>query len=88
MEEYTPSPTEVLTCCEQKVLIFMSSGYQNQAIADALFVSVHTIKNHKANICQKLKIKGVQRLYIYAATNATLLQGGGASKFYYFLKAA
>ena len=77
MEEYTPSNAEELTCCEKKVLILMAAGLKTKAIADTLFRSVHTIKNHKTNICKKMNFKNVQELYVFAALNATMLQAGG-----------
>ena len=42
---------------ETEVLQKMSEGLSNQEIADALFVSLNTIKTHTANIFVKLDVK-------------------------------
>ena len=43
-----------LTEREREVLALMSDGLSNQAIADRLVVSVHTVRNHVANLSAKL----------------------------------
>jgi two-component system response regulator DevR len=43
-----------LTEREREVLVLMSDGLSNQAIADRLVVSVHTVRNHVANLSAKL----------------------------------
>lgn len=40
-----------------EVLQLMAKGLSNQEIADALFVSLHTIKTHNANLFEKLDVK-------------------------------
>lgn len=42
---------------ELEVLQLMAKGLSNQEIADALFVSLHTIKTHNANLYEKLDVK-------------------------------
>ena len=42
---------------ELEVLQLMANGLSNQEIADALFVSLHTIKTHNANLFEKLDVK-------------------------------
>jgi DNA-binding CsgD family transcriptional regulator len=42
---------------ETEVLQKMSEGLSNQEIADALFVSLNTVKTHTANIFIKLEVK-------------------------------
>jgi len=42
-----------LTVRESEVAAFLSMGLSNQAIADALFVSEHTVKSHLKSIFQK-----------------------------------
>lgn len=44
----------VLTGREREVLTLMASGASNQAIADQLFLSVHTVRNHVKQILAKL----------------------------------
>ncbi|HHV62428.1 MAG TPA: response regulator transcription factor [Firmicutes bacterium] len=46
-----------LTRTEEKVMELLARGYRNQAIADALFISVNTVKTHVHSIFRKLKVK-------------------------------
>jgi DNA-binding NarL/FixJ family response regulator len=54
MRRGTPSARTELTEREREVLALMSEGLSNQAIADRLVVSVHTVRNHVANLSSKL----------------------------------
>ena len=47
-------PTVELTPREQDVLELLAEGKSNAAIAQSLFVSVHTVRNHVANLSAKL----------------------------------
>ena len=49
----TPSPRE-LTEREREVLRLLAEGLTNAVIAERLFVSVHTVRNHVANLSAKL----------------------------------
>ncbi len=62
---------------EKSILYMLSRGKQNKCIANALCLSEHTIKNHKANLCRKLKLSSTTELYIWANQYATMLQIGG-----------
>jgi DNA-binding NarL/FixJ family response regulator len=48
--------TEILSKAEIDVLQLVASGLSTQAIADALFLSPLTIKNHRHNITRKLNL--------------------------------
>jgi DNA-binding NarL/FixJ family response regulator len=50
----TPSTGPELTQREREVLDLMGEGGTNQAIADALYLSRDTVRNHVANILRKL----------------------------------
>lgn len=38
----------------------------SREIADELFISVRTVENHRANICQKLELHGAHALLKFA----------------------
>jgi len=50
-----PAGDDPLTAREREVLQLIAEGHQNQAIADALFISVKTVEAHKAHIKTKLR---------------------------------
>ncbi|HET7735153.1 MAG TPA: response regulator transcription factor [Nocardioidaceae bacterium] len=50
----TPSIGGDLTDREKEVLGLLAAGHSNAAIADALTLSVHTVRNHVANLSGKL----------------------------------
>ena len=56
----------VLTPREIEVLKLIAEGKANKEIADVLFVSVHTIERHRANIMAKLNLKKTADLVRYA----------------------
>jgi DNA-binding NarL/FixJ family response regulator len=56
----------LLTPTERVVIKLISEGNQSQDIAEQLFVSVHTIDNHRANIIKKLKLEGKNSLLMFA----------------------
>jgi DNA-binding CsgD family transcriptional regulator len=41
-------------------------GYTNKAIAEKLFISAHTVISHRKNITEKLGIKSIPGLTVYA----------------------
>jgi LuxR family maltose regulon positive regulatory protein len=51
-----PGTGETLTAREVQVLRLVASGASNQAIADKLFISLHTVKNHVAQLLAKLHV--------------------------------
>ena len=46
-----------LTSREKEILRLIADGLSNQEIADALVLSLHTVKNHVKSIIQKLAVK-------------------------------
>ncbi|MBP5258662.1 MAG: helix-turn-helix transcriptional regulator [Prevotella sp.] len=61
-------PTEnKLSDREIEVLALVAQGYINKEIADRLCISITTVISHRKNITEKLGIKTVSGLTIYAA---------------------
>lgn len=60
---------EILTNREIEVLKQIAKGFSNKDIADALFLSVHTVISHRKNIIAKLGIKSISGLTVYAILN-------------------
>ncbi len=56
----------VLTTREREVLNLIAEGKSNKEIAEHLFISVHTVARHRANIMDKLNLKKTADLVKYA----------------------
>lgn len=54
--ESDEGPTEDLTGREREVLLLISRGMSNQSIADEMFISVNTVRNHVQNVNRKLGV--------------------------------
>ncbi|EXJ22798.1 Two component transcriptional regulator VraR [Alkalibacterium sp. AK22] len=57
---------DLLTNRENEVLQLISKGYTNQEIADALFITLKTVKTHVSNILSKLEVEDRTQVAIYA----------------------
>jgi DNA-binding NarL/FixJ family response regulator len=55
-----------LTARESQILKLIAEGKSNKEIAEDLFISVFTVKRHRANIMEKLNLKNVSDLVRYA----------------------
>jgi len=66
-----PIPVEDrdLSAREIEVLVLVSKGYINKEIADKLNISLTTVITHRKNITEKLGIKSVSGLTMYAVMN-------------------
>jgi DNA-binding CsgD family transcriptional regulator len=60
---------ETLSEREKDVLKEVALGYANKEIADRLFISIHTVISHRKNITEKLGIKSISGLTVYAILN-------------------
>jgi len=56
----------ILTTREREVLNLIAAGKSNKEIAEHLFISVHTVERHRANIMDKLNLKNTADLVKYA----------------------
>lgn len=63
-----------LTCREIEILTLISRGYSNKEIAEKLYLSEKTVKNHVYNIFKKLDVKDRTQAAIYMIKNGTVLQ--------------
>ncbi|QQZ11275.1 response regulator [Heyndrickxia vini] len=61
-----PSSIDELTSREIEVLKLLGNGLNNREIADTLFITEGTVKNHVSNIIQKLEIRDRTQAAIYA----------------------
>ena len=60
--------TASLTARERKIIhvIVQGNGALNKTLADRLFISDHTLRNHLTSIYQKLGVNNRLELYVYA----------------------
>jgi DNA-binding NarL/FixJ family response regulator len=56
----------ILTNREKEVLSLIAGGKSNKEIADMLYISVHTVERHRANLMEKLNFKKTADLVKYA----------------------
>lgn len=63
-----------LTDSEGRILLMIAQGKTTPQIAELLFNSVKTIENHRANICEKLELKGANNLLLFAIENRELIE--------------
>jgi DNA-binding NarL/FixJ family response regulator len=66
MEAPAPSPLARLTAAERRVLGFIADYRSNKQMAAELFVHHRTIETHRANICEKLELRGHNALLRFA----------------------
>lgn len=60
---------EILSAREIEVLVLIAQGMINKEIADRLGISLTTVISHRKNITEKLGIRSVSGLTIYAVMN-------------------
>ena len=68
-KEFIDDEKEGLTNREIDVLKLVALGYSNKQIADKLFISTHTVMSHRKNMTEKLGIKSISGLTVYAIIN-------------------
>ena len=57
---------ESLTATERRVLKLIAEYKTSKQIAEMLFISIRTVEHHRANICEKLELKGSHALLKFA----------------------
>jgi DNA-binding NarL/FixJ family response regulator len=60
------SPSDPLSVREKEVAKLLAEGKTAQEIAKLLFISIHTVRRHRANIMEKLDLKSRADLVRYA----------------------
>jgi two-component system response regulator NreC len=60
------SSYDLLTAREREVLQLIAEGKSNKDVADLLNLSVYTVETHRSHIMEKLNLKGVPELILYA----------------------
>jgi two-component system NarL family response regulator len=65
-------PTPVLTARELEVLRLVARGNTNREVADQLFISENTVKNHVRNILEKLHLHSRMEAVMYAVRKRLL----------------
>ena len=69
-----PELHEDLTARERDILRLLAKGYDNQTIADELFISLKTVKTHVSNILAKLEVDDRTQAVVYAFKHHLLPQ--------------
>ena len=67
--DFDENNNSLLSEREVDVLKTVAPGYSNKEIADKLFISVNTVITHRKNITDKLGIKTIAGLTVYAMMN-------------------
>ena len=60
---------DTLSQREKEIITCVVKGMTNKAIAEQLFLSIHTVITHRRNIARKLQIHSPAGLTIYAIVN-------------------
>jgi DNA-binding NarL/FixJ family response regulator len=55
-----------LTARETEIVALLGKGYTNEAIAETLFISLHTVRTHRKNAMKKLGIGSISELVLFA----------------------
>jgi len=68
LEQSLPA-LQKLTPAERSILKLVAQNLTSKQISEKIFVSVRTVENHRLHICQKLGIKGHNKLLEFALEN-------------------
>lgn len=62
----TEDAYDLLTPREREILQLIAEGKSNKDIANLLNLSVYTVESHRANLMEKLNLRGLPELILYA----------------------
>ena len=68
-DEEKENEADTLSQREKEIVTCIVKGMTNKAIAEQLFLSIHTVITHRRNIARKLQIHSSAGLTIYAIVN-------------------
>lgn len=68
-EDTMSTSGETLSNREKTILTYLCKGFTNRQIAEKLFLSGHTVNTHRKNISNKLGIRSLAGLTVYAILN-------------------
>ena len=68
-QELISEENEGLSNREMDVLKLVALGFSNKEIAEKLYISTHTVMSHRKNLTEKLGIKSISGLTVYAIIN-------------------
>jgi two-component system, NarL family, response regulator NreC len=57
---------DLLSAREREILQLVAEGQSSKEIANLLNLSVYTVETHRGNIMQKLNLRGIPELILYA----------------------
>ena len=75
IKHQTTDNNEVISTREIDILKHVALGYSNKEIADKLFISINTVITHRKNLTEKLGIKTISGLTVYALMNNLINAG-------------
>jgi len=64
--KHVTDPIDLLTSREREVLQMIAEGQTNKEIATTLNLSVYTVETHRAKLMQKVNLRSVPELILYA----------------------
>jgi DNA-binding NarL/FixJ family response regulator len=64
---------DALSPTERRVLALVAQGKTSREIGEALFISPRTVESHRANIGEKLDLRGTNALITFAVANRSQL---------------
>ena len=62
----------LLTNQEKKVIALIADGYSSKQIAHQLYISEHTVVNHRKNMLYKTRTKNVAELVAFVIRNEVI----------------
>ena len=63
---------DLLTPREREIFQLIAEGKSNKDVANLLNVSVYTVETHRSNIMQKLNLRGIPELILYAVRKGVI----------------